>query len=641
MGYLRGGSILRVNLTEGETTTEPVESYAEKFIGGKGINMKLFFDLINPATAPFDAGNLLLFGVGLLVGTPFPAACRVDVISKSPVTGALGNSSIGGYLGAELKFAGYDHLVIEGKAEKPVYLSIRDDEVEIRDASLLWGHDTYETPEMIRKDLNDPGAAVVSIGPAGERLVVYASIMSTTGNAAARTGLGAVMGSKKLKAIAVHGTKGIAVARPQEFLTACQGVHQSIRQNPMYEDLHTYGFVRWHDKEMRKLFEIMGTTWEGAEVISEEEFQKKHLYRRVGCFACPWACFDSYDITDAGERWTGCMKCSPPGDLTWDLRNPDMMVFWKALVRCQRYGLDARSLSNMLAWLMELYERKIINAADTDGIAMEWGSPEAIISMATKVSYREGIGDLLAEGLPSAAKKIGKGAEEYLVMAKGSPSDLHIPSIKSRVIGAAVSPVGETAQNQPQLDQTAAYEYIRAENEASFQEAIKQYKDSAKQEVGMREAADPRITNGKAALVYENEIRTGMCDISGACGYIGLPLLGLVSFETIANLITLGLGTTVTVDDMTQAVLRMKHVERAFGAMLGLSRGDDRVSKGYYTHRRRDDGKRRELGYSEVDLERMKDDYYQLMDWDVRTGLPTRSTLDKFGLSDVADPLGI
>ena len=318
-----------------------------------------------------------------------------------------------------------------------------------------------------------------------------------------------------------------------------------------------------------------------------------------------------------------------------------MMVFWKALVRCQRYGLDARSLSNMLAWLMELYERKIINAADTDGIAMEWGSPEAIISMATKVSYREGIGDLLAEGLPSAAKKIGKGAEEYLVMAKGSPSDLHIPSIKSRVIGAAVSPVGETAQNQPQLDQTAAYEYIRAENEASFQEAIKQYKDSAKQEVGMREAADPRITNGKAALVYENEIRTGMCDISGACGYIGLPLLGLVSFETIANLITLGLGTTVTVDDMTQAVLRMKHVERAFGAMLGLSRGDDRVSKGYYTHRRRDDGKRRELGYSEVDLERMKDDYYQLMDWDVRTGLPTRSTLDKFGLSDVADPLGI
>lgn len=641
MGYLRGGRILRVNLTEGKANTEPVEFYTERFIGGKGIDIKILFDRVNPSTGPFDAGNLLLFGVGLLVGTPFPAACRVNVMSKSPVTGALGDSDMGGYLGAELKFAGYDNLVIEGKAERPVYLSIRDDKVEIRDASFLWGHDTYETPEMIRKDLNDPGGVVVSIGPAGERLVVYASIMSPTGNAAARTGVGAVMGSKKLKAIAVHGTKGIAVARPQEFLSACQGVHQSVRQNPMYEDFHSHGFVRWHDEEMRRIYEIMGTAWEGAEVISEEEFAKKHLYRRVGCFACPWACFDSYDIAEAGTRWSGCMKCSPPGDLTWDLKNPDMMVFWKALVRCQRYGLDARSLSNMLAWLMELQEREIITAADTDGIAMEWGSPEAIISMAKKVSYREGIGDLLAEGLPSAARKIGKGAEEYLLMSKGSPSDMHIPSLKSRGLAAAVSPVGEDAQLQPRLDQSAAHEYVRVKDEASFQEAIKQYKDSAEQEVGMREAADPRITNGKAALVHDNEVRTGIGDITGICCIIGMPLLGLVSFEAVANLMTLGLGTTVTVDDLAQAALRMKHVERAFEAMLGLSRDDDRVSKAYHSHWRRDDTKRLELALSKAELERMKDDYYQLKGWDVRTGLPTRATLDKFGLSDVADRLGI
>ena len=194
MGYLRGGRILRVNLTKRKATTEPVDSYVERFIGGKGINSKILFDGVKPGTKPFDPDNLLLFGAGPLVGTPFPSACMTNVMSKSPVTGALGDTSMGGYFGAQLKFAGYDNIVVEGKAERPVYLFISDDKVEIKDASLIWGHDTYETPEMIRQDVSDPRAAVMSIGPAGERLVVYASIISPTGNAAARTGMGAVLG---------------------------------------------------------------------------------------------------------------------------------------------------------------------------------------------------------------------------------------------------------------------------------------------------------------------------------------------------------------------------------------------------------------------------------------------------------------
>ncbi|MFC1916832.1 aldehyde ferredoxin oxidoreductase family protein [Chloroflexota bacterium] len=638
MGYLRGGRILRVNLTEGKVTTEPVGSYTDRFIGGKGINNKILFDSANSGTEPFDDENLLLFGAGPLVGTPFPGACRVDVMSKSPVTGAMGDAGMGGYLGAELKFAGYDNLVIQGKAEKPVYLYIRDDKVEIRDATQIWGHDTYETPEMVRQDLNDSGAAVVSIGPAGEKLVIYASVLSPTGNAAARTGMGAVMGSKKLKAIAAHGTKGIAVARPREFLAACQELRQSFSQVHWYQDVHARGLTRIHDREMRNLYEVTGTAWEGAENICEVDFQTKHLHNRVGCFACPVACFDSYDIPEAG---TGCMKCSPPGDFTWDLKNPDLMVFWKAFVRCQRFGLDARSMANILAWLMELHERGIITAADTDGIAMKWGSPEAIISMVEKVSYREGIGDLLADGLPAAAKKIGKRAEEYLFMAKSSPSDIHLSPIKTRVLAAAVSAIGEDAQVQPPLDFAAVRKYIKAPDEASFQEAIKKYKDRAEREVGVRDAPDPRTTVGKAALVHQEELRTAICDITGVCtwmtSFIGLP----VDTEAIAKLMTLGLGTTVTVDDLTQAALRMQHAERAFGVRLGLTRDDDRLSKAYYNRLRRDERENRELSFNEAELEKMKDDYYQLMGWEVRTGLPTRSTLDKFGLSDVAERLGL
>lgn len=638
MGYLRGGRILRINLTERKAATEQVDSYTDRFIGGKAINNKILFDSLNPSVGPFDPENLLLFGVGPLVGTPFPGACRVDIMSKSPVTGALGDAGMGGYLGAELKYAGYDNVIIEGRADKPVYLHIRDDQVEIRDASNVWGRDTYETPGIIRQDIKDAGAAVVSIGPAGERLVVYASIMSPSGNAAARTGLGAVMGSKNLKAIAVRGTKGIAIAKPLEFLAACQELRQAITQNRWYPGLHTWGLTEIHDREMRNLYEVMGTAWPGAENICEVDFAKKHLHNRVGCFACPVACFDSYDIQDAGS---GCMKCSPPGDLTWDLKNPDLTVFWKAFVKCQRYGLDARSLSNILAWLMELHERGIISEADTDGLAMKWGSPEAIISMAEKVSYRQGIGDLLAQGLPAAASKFGRNAGEYMLMSKGSPSDMHVIPIKTRALASAVSPIGEDAQVQPPLDFAATRKYIRTSDEAAFQEAIKRYKDMAERDVGIREAPDPRMLEGKAAMVRYDEERTGVCDIGGLCtwmtSFIGLP----VDTEAVANLMTLGLGTTVTVEQLTQAALRMQHVERAFAAKLGLNRDDDKLSKAYYGRIKRSEKESQELGCSETELERMKDDYYRLLGWDVATGLPTRETLDKCDLKDVADNLGL
>lgn len=639
MSYLRGGRILRVNLTDNTATTESVASFTDRFIGGKGINVKLLFDGVDPSSeGPFEAGNKLLFGAGPLVGTPFPGACRVDVMAMSPVTGSLGDAGMGGYLGAELKFAGYDHLVIEGKAEKPVYLSIRDDKVEIRDASPIWGSDTYETPERVRQELHDPGAAVVSIGPAGERLVVYALIMSPSGNAAARTGMGAVMGAKRLKAIAVHGTGGIAVAQPGEFLAACQALRQSLAQSPWYTELHTSGLTRAHDREMRAAYELMGKGWDGAENICEADFAREHLHHRVGCFACPVACFDAYDLPEAGGA--GCMKCSPPGDLTWDVKNTDLKVFWRAFTLCQRYGLDARSLANMLAWLMELHEKGVITAADTDGLAMRWGSPEAIIAMARKVSYREGIGDLLADGLVSAAGKIGKKAGDCLVIAKGSPADLHITPIKSRALASAVSPIGEDAQLQPLLDIVAARKYLRAEDEASFQEAIQKYKDRAAREVGNREAPDPRTTEGKAALVHRDEERTGICDITGICTWMTSFMALPVDAEAIARLMTLGLGTAVTADDLSQAALRMQYVERAFGARSGLNRNDDRVSAGYYTRLASGSEKRRQVGFTAAELEMMKDDYYRLLGWDVATGLPTRAGLARLDLSDVADRLG-
>jgi aldehyde:ferredoxin oxidoreductase len=638
MGYLRAGQILRVNLTDGKIRHEPVEPYEERFIGGKGINLKILFDGVGRETKAFDPENLLLFGVGPLVGTPFPGACRTDVTAKSPVTGALGNSGMGGYLGPELKFAGYDHLVIEGRAEKPVYLSIRDDHVEILDASALWGQDTYETPALVRRELQDPAAKVVSIGPAGERLVVYATINSGTGNAAARTGLGAVMGSKNLKAIAVRGTRGIKIAGPEEFLEGCRKLLSSIRRAKFYGDVHEAGLTRIHDREMRSWYEVLGNATEECKKICEEDFLREHLYNRVGCFACPVACFDSYNIPGAGA---GTAKCSPYGDLTWDLRNPDLMLFWKAFVECQRYGLDARSLSNAIAWLMELDEKGITTPRDTDGLKITWGSPEAILSLAGKISYREGIGDLLANGLPAAARAIGRGSEDYLLIAKGSPSDMHIIPLKTLMLGSAVSAIGEDAQVQPFLDGVTSRRYARTKDKADFEEAVKRYKDRAQREVGVRDAADPRVTRGKAALVRQDEERADVSDIMGVCtwmtSFIGLP----VNAQVMADFMTMGSGRDVKAEALIKAALRMHQLERAFNCECGLTREDDRVSKAYYGRLRPGGKLMPEISSTEAQLEKMKDDYYQIMGWDLQTGIPTRHALEKCNLADVADKLGL
>jgi len=635
MPYLRAQRILRVDLSASRSTAEP-NPFHDRFVGGKGINIKLLFDGVDGHAGALDPDNVLLFGAGPLVGTPFPGACRLDIMAKSPVTGALGDAGMGGYLGAELKFAGYDNLVIRGKAETPVYLYIADDRVEIRDAAALWGQDTYATPAMVRRDLGDPRAQVVCIGPAGERQVVYAAIMSGTGNAAARTGLGAVMGSKNLKAIAVRGSRGVPVARPLDFLHRCRELLATIRATRFYDQLHEVGLTAIHDREMRGIYEVLGTVWEGCENICELDFLKQHLNRRVGCFSCPVACFDGYKIPRAGS---GAAKCSPYGDLTWDLRNPDIMVFWKAYVQCQRYGLDARSLSNALAWLMELYEKGIISARDTDGIPMEWGSAEAIVSMARKVSFREGIGDLLAGGLPGAAAAIGKGAGDFLLVAKGSPSDMHVAPLKTIGLASAVSPIGEDAQVQPFVDAVSARRYLQAGDEASFQESIKRYKDRAQFHVGMRDAADPRITLGKAALVRKDEERTDVADMTGVCtwltSFIGLP----VDLRTIAEAMSLGLGEQVEVEALVEAAERMHHLERAFLGKCGMDRSHDKVSKPYFGRLKPGGKPVPELGFDQRELERMKDDYYTLMGWDLETGMPTRETLLRFGLKEAAEVL--
>jgi aldehyde:ferredoxin oxidoreductase len=634
MGPLRGGTILRINLTDGKVVRETTSLYAEKFLGGRGINTSILYQGVGPAVKPYDPENMLIFGVGPLVGSLFPGACRTDVLAKSPVTMAIGNASLGGYWGAELKFAGYDNLVIQGRAAEPVYLSIHNDEVEIRKADKIWGQDCYQTPKIVREELKDPKACIVCIGPAGEKLIRYASINTSMGNVAARTGLGAVMGSKNLKAIAVRGTKGLNVAEPSKFYDECKKLHELIKQAPAYKDMHTVGLTRWQDKEYRAIYSLIGEPWD--ESLDLQGFLKENLHKRVGCFGCPVGCMDSYQFPEIGG---GVVKCSPYADLTWDLRITDMKVFWEVMTLCQRDGIDARSLANIIAWLMELYKNKIITEDDTDGIPMEYGSKEAILEIARKILHREKIGDLLAEGIVEAAKKIGRGSENYIQHAKGSPIDTHIPPLKGVGLATAVSATGEGIKGFIVSEMDTALTIGKIGDQAAIEKSLKKWEAVSEQVAGTKKAADPRLTVGKASFVYYNEDRNSLGDLLGVCTWM-TPFIGLpITPDHMAHLLSIGLGVDVSPELLLETSARVRHLQRAFEIREGLNRADDKLAKGFYRDMKSDQDKETKVSLSPEELEKLKDEYYQLRGWDVNTGTPTRETLERFGLKEVADDL--
>jgi aldehyde:ferredoxin oxidoreductase len=304
MSYLYAGNILIVDLSSGKITKEPTSKYADEFLGGRGINMKLFYDHVARGIDPLSAENVLVFGVGPLASTG-AAAARTEVTAKSPETGYLGSSNFGGYFGGELKYAGYDHLVFKGKAERPVYLWIHNDQVEIRDAGAYWGKDTFQTQEMIRRDLENPEIQVACIGPAGEHVVRFASIRHGIGDTGHRTGMGAVMGSKNLKAVVVRGTHSITVADPVKFLELVEEYKNRLKADPKTVEISTRGITPHMDHGPQ------GPDWEiassvlpwlkGKKAPSTVAVTKVLPYKRTGCQACPIQCFELYEKEGAGR----------------------------------------------------------------------------------------------------------------------------------------------------------------------------------------------------------------------------------------------------------------------------------------------------------------------------------------------------
>lgn len=635
MSYLYAGTILFVDLTEGKISREPTGSYSTSFLGGRGIDDKLLYDHISPGVDPLGPGNAIAMGTGPLSGTCLPSSGRLDIMSKSPLTGLWGDSNMGGYFAPELKFAGYDNILITGESEKPVYLFIENDRVELRDASGIWGKDTYETPILIRQELGNQEIKVLCIGPAGENLVRFASIQSELGNGAGRTGMGAVMGSKNLKAVAVRGTKGIKTADPQKFLTLAMEINDFIKNSDVSKELSKYGTAMIQSRMAGG-----GKPYRNFQAFSEYEGQLRpidivNLYspKKIGCFNCPNRCMEAYDVPGVGS---GVISCTfyPATGMAIDNNDPEVLL--ESALFCQKQGIDVAAAGAILAWVMELYERGIITAQDTDGIPMEWGNKEAITGTLQKIVRREGFGDVLADGVLIGAEKIGRGAEEFAMHCKGLPLFSESPiTEKGKALAMAVGPRGDHYRGYPIIE-GGIHRLDHSELEGEELKAAKEKLYQKAEEVcGTRKGAVPDEYEGKPAMVKYSEDTEAITDSVGICKWV-TPRLGIDAYKTEdqARILSLGLGKEITTDMLFEVADRMRCIERAFSIREGLTREQEKLPKRMYEIEAPNG---QSLSLEKV--EEMITQYYSVRGWDPDTGVPTRETLERLGLGYIADDL--
>ena len=620
------GKILRIDLTTGRIRTESSEPYAARTLGGRGTNSLILINEIEPGTKWHDADNLLCFGAGSLVGTPAPGACRTDISTINVFNGGKGSANVGGSWGAELKYAGFDHIIIRGKAERPVYLYVTDGRAEIREAGWLRGKTTYETENLLRQEIGDERIEIAAIGPAGENRVRGSAVLIDTAKAAGGSGVGCVMGDKKLKAIVVRGRGKIDVFDPAGFMEAVARTQRQCEANrAKVQSMRQSGAARFENLDFE--------AWETCMVIrnGQDDYWERDKRARLmnpeagipsmrrkvrACFSCPTGCMPFMEKTRGkyeemkGEGfWINALWSVA----RFDISDPESAVaFW---LLANELGLDTDYVAAGLAWVFECYERGFIDQKDTDGLKLEWGSGEALIELMRKLAYREGIGDLLADGMVEAAKKIGRGSEYFLAHVKGQPSIEPFRIPKGWGLGVATSPV--------------AGRHLRG--------AIRGPVHSGP---GGDDYDIVHYPNQAKAVVWQAKTKE-LEDNLGICNYVGTwSGAHFLNPGNYAELIRTGLGLKVTEQDLMEHYAEVgRNLEKAFNTLhTDLSREDDlpplrfrqeEIKTGPYKGFKADEEK-----YNE-----MLDEFYELWGWDKKTGMQTREGLEKIGLKDVADRL--
>jgi len=597
-GYM--GKILRVNLSTGKIGEEPIdEEIAKKFIGARGYAAKIIYDEVAPEVDPLGPENKLIFATGPLTLTPSPTGGRYDVVTKSPLNKVIAGSNSGGFWGPELKKAGYDILIVEGKSEKPVYLWITEDKVEIKDATHLWGKDTYETTDKIVEELGDKQIKVACIGPAGENLVKFAAIINDKARAAGRTGVGAVMGSKKLKAVVARGHKRAPIANPDKFKEVLKTTMDKIKTNSITsQGLPKYGtMVLNHIIDEHGLYparNFQTGIFEGVDKVSGEKLVETYLVKNKPCYGCPIGCGRVVKLPD-GEEGEG-----PEYETSWafsaDCGIDDLIAVIKANNVCNRMGLDTISTGATIASAMELYEKGYLKKEEfADEAELKFGNVEAILHYPEAIALRKGLGDKLAEGSYEFAK------------AHGHPE--FSMSVKKQDLPAY----------DPRGAQGHALEYATSNRGGCH---VRGYMISP-EILGSPEKIDPFVTEGKAQWVKTFQDLTAVIDSEGLCLFSSFALGG----DDYAALLSAVTGVEYSVGEALKAGERIWNLERLWNLKLGLTKADDTLPPRFLKEPMPEGAAKGQIAHLDITLP----EYYKLRGWD-KNGVPTEERLKKLGL---------
>ncbi len=594
------GKILRVDLSKGESRSEDLDlKLAQKFIGGRGLGSKILFDEVDPKIDPFSPNNKLIMATGPLTGTSAPCAGRYMAITKAPLTGTIACSNSGGHFGAELKFAGFDLLILEGKAKEPVYLYIEDGKVEIREAKVLWGKTTHEATDQILSE-TDMDAKVACIGPAGEKLVRFACIVNDKHRAAGRSGVGAVMGSKNLKAVAVKGSGSVTVADKEAFKKAVLEGFQKIKANPVTSTgLPAYGTaILVNIINASGIFptrNFQQSVFEGAEKISGEMIADQILLRNRACFACPIGCGRVVRVTHPKYE---CFTEGPEYESDWAMGACCGVDHLNAIAKgnylCDTLGLDPISAGVTIACAMELFEKGIITTQEV-GRSLYFGDADAMVEMVRAIGYREGFGDALAEGSYRLAEKFGH--PEFSITVKKQ----EFPAYDGR--GA----------------QGMGLQYATSNRGACH---VRGYM-TAPEILGSPVKLDPFETKEKASWDKIFQDLTAALDSSGICLFTTFAIGG----PEIAEYLKAATGMEIDNDELMKIGERIWNLERLFNLKAGLTGKDDTLPQRLLKEPISSGPAKGKV----VELDKMLPEYYDLRGWD-REGVPTPERLKELGL---------
>lgn len=624
-GYVN--RILRIDLSKKKEKIIPLSKYlVRNYVGGVGFCAKILWDETGPETDSLGPENKLIFATGPLTGTLWPASGRFVVVAKSPL-GVFGRSVAGGHFGPEIKFAGYDMIVIEGRANKPVYLWINDGQVEFKNATHLWGKSTWETDKIIKREHSDKNIQVACIGQAGENLVKFGSIITSRFRAAARGGLGTVMGAKKLKAIAVRGSGSVTVSNPKKFIRLLKNFNEKLKEDPFTQSIKKYGTTSLVEP-MSEIGRFPTRNFQTgvfpmAKKISGDVFIERYKIRDGACFSCSMACKNFLKI-----------KSGPYAGLCGDhaeyesinslgsrcgVDDPEFILYANWL--CDQYGLDTISTGGAISFAMELWEKGIISKKDTDGIDFSWGDKKTIIQIIHKIAREEGFGKILAKGTKNAAKIIGKNAGRYAMQVKG----LELPAQDGRAQKSMAIAHATAVRGADHLTHCTFYDEMGFDNiiEKRFG---KRY---------LPHMVDRLAFKYKGIMAKECEDFTSMLNSLLLCitgGTFWPPILWWKELNNLYNAVT---GFQTNVKNFKKNAERTVNLTRAYNIRLGLTRKDDTLPERFLKEPAPDGPCKGQI----VEQDEMLDEYFMKRGWDIKTGLIPKNKLEELGLKEVVSEL--